>query len=153
VVLPPDDRPDPAKGEISSVPTRVPVPETRASEPTILVADLAPPIAVADVAPATLVEDMAAARTAVSAVVATQAAAPPTTDIASASRELAVSDVRKDAVAAFSDVEEEFFRAGSEKHATAAVPKVAPESFDDLDEGYQPVGFWDRVRGKKPPTK
>ena len=26
-------------------------------------------------------------------------------------------------------------------------------TFDDLDEGYQPVGFWDRLRGKKPPKK
>jgi len=47
----------------------------------------------------------------------------------------------------FSDLEEAFFRAGHEKEAVA-------ESFDDLDEGYRPVGFWERLRGRptRPPT-
>jgi hypothetical protein len=44
------------------------------------------------------------------------------------------------------EVEEAFFRAGHEKEAPAAAPR--PESFDDLDEGYRPVGFWDRLRGR-----
>ncbi len=60
-----------------------------------------------------------------------------------------VAEVRKDAVHAFSDAEEEFFRAGQGN--TGKVPTFSPqETFDDLDEGYQPVGFWDRLRGKKP---
>jgi hypothetical protein len=53
--------------------------------------------------------------------------------------------VRRDAVA-FSDDEEAFFR-GAER--TSPAPKV--ETFDDLDEGYQPPGFWDRVFGRKKP--
>lgn len=104
-------------------------------EPSILIAE-----------PSILVGDLAAAHDAVSAAVAKPApAAPPPADAASPSRELAVSDVRRDAVA-FSEAEEAFFR-GAEK--TASVPKV--ETFDDLDEGYQPPGFWDRVFGRKKP--
>ena len=86
-------------------------------------------------------------------MVAAQVAAPPSTDIATPSRELAVAEARKDAQAAavaFSEAEEAFFRAGHEKEKvtkTASLP--APETFDDLDEGYQPVGFWDRLRGKR----
>ena len=57
-----------------------------------------------------------------------------------------MAEVRRD-TEVFSDVEEAFFRAGHEKEPAA-------ESFDDLDEGYRRVGFWDRVRGKpsRPPT-
>ena len=46
----------------------------------------------------------------------------------------------------FSDDEEAFFQAGQspEKHDPA-------ESFDDLDAGYQRLGFWDRLVGRKPP--
>ena len=73
--------------------------------------------------------------------------APPTPDTASPSRELEVSDVRRDAVA-FSEAEEAFF-SGADK--SAPVPRVHhPETFDDLDEGYQPPKFWDRVFGRKP---
>ena len=88
-----------------------------------------------------------------------QVAEPPTADIASPAQELAVSDVRKNAVA-FSEAEEAFFRAGSERPSTPKIETTGPvETFDDLDEGYRPVGFWDRLRGKKrhqtspPPTK
>jgi hypothetical protein len=52
---------------------------------------------------------------------------------------------------AFNDIEEAFFRAGHEKEAVvAAAAAPPPESFDDLDEGYRPVGFWDRLRGRSP---
>ena len=129
--IPDDDRPDPTKGEIRTAPAAPPATVPALTEPSILVADLA------------------AAHTAVSAAASAQVEAPASADIASASRELVVADVRKDALTAFSDVEEEFFRAGAEKATKAPVAPVV-ESFDDLDEGYQPVGFWDRLRGKKP---
>ena len=59
------------------------------------------------------------------------------------------AEVRKDAVA-FSDAEEAFFRAGSERPSTPKIEITAPvETFDDLDADYKPVGFWDRLRGKK----
>jgi len=75
--------------------------------------------------------------------------AKPPADAASASRELEVSQTRKDAVA-FSDDEEAFFKR-AESHSVMT-PKF--DSFDDLDEGYEPPKFWDRVFGrKKPPTK
>ena len=45
----------------------------------------------------------------------------------------------------FSDDEEAFFRAGQEP--TSGAPA---ESFSDLDDGYQPQSFWDRVLGRKP---
>jgi len=83
--------------------------------------------------------DLAAAHTAVAAAAIAQAAAPPTADIASPAREAVVADVRKDAVT-FSDAEEAFFRAGTEKPA-AKIEHTGPvETFDDLDEGYQPSG-------------
>ncbi|HEU4613350.1 MAG TPA: DUF4388 domain-containing protein [Kofleriaceae bacterium] len=100
--------------------------------------------------PSILVADLAAAHVAVAAAVTKPSAPPaerPPADAASASRELEVSEVRRDAVA-FSEAEEAFFR-GAEK--TAAVPRsFEPETFDDLDEGYQPPKFWDRVFGRKP---
>jgi hypothetical protein len=71
-------------------------------------------------------------------------------DAASSSKEMSVSDVRRDAIAAFTDAEEEFFSAGHDK---TAKPHGSGESFDDLDEGYQPLGFWDRVFGRRKPSK
>ncbi|MBL9017493.1 MAG: DUF4388 domain-containing protein [Myxococcales bacterium] len=128
--VPPDDRPGARNGEIASRP-KLPTAPPIGAEPSILIAD------------------MAAAHNAVAAVATAPAAAPPTPDIAKPSAELAVAEVRKDAVHAFSDAEEEFFRAGHGN--TGKVPTFTPqETFDDLDEGYQPVGFWDRLRGKKP---
>ncbi len=130
--IPPDDRPEAKTGEISTAPrAKPPVAEPRRSEPSILVGDLA------------------AAQSAVSAVVSAQAAAPVSKNIAAPAQEKIVAEVRKDAVASFSDDEEAFFRAGADR--TGKVPLLPPtETFDDLDEGYQPVGFWDRLRGKKP---
>ncbi|MEZ4366153.1 MAG: hypothetical protein R2939_07675 [Kofleriaceae bacterium] len=44
----------------------------------------------------------------------------------------------------YSDLEEAFFAAGSSPEPTEQV-----ERFEDLDEGYQPVGFWRRLLGGK----
>ncbi len=141
VEIPLDDRPEAKTGEISEGRSKPVTIQPALSEPSILV------------------NDIAAAHTAVAAIASAQVAAPPTADIASPSRELAVAEVRKDAVA-FSDAEEAFFRAGTEKPSTARIEHTAPvETFDDLDEGYKPLGFWDRLRGKNhpqtspPPTK
>ena len=82
-----------------------------------------------------------------SAVVEREVVAPPTPSIASPARDQAVAAAQHDA-AAFSDVEEDFFRTG---HDGKAAPR--PETFDDLDADYQHVGFWDRLRGKKPPRR
>ena len=49
----------------------------------------------------------------------------------------------------FDEHEEAFFNRA--ESGTNVVPKF--ESFDDLDEGYQPVGFWDRVFGRTKPKK
>jgi hypothetical protein len=49
----------------------------------------------------------------------------------------------------FSDTEEAFFRAGHDKPAG----HHDAESFDDLDEGYRPVGFWERLTGRGKPGK
>jgi hypothetical protein len=45
---------------------------------------------------------------------------------------------------AFSEDEEEFFRAGN---AMAQVDPV--ETFDDLDAGYEPRGLWQRLFGRR----
>jgi len=124
---PEDDRPEDAMGEITSPGPRATA-EPRHSEPSILVADLG------------------VIHSAVSAIAVDQAAAPATADATSAAHEAPVVAARSD-VAAFSEVEEAFFRAGHEKEAAVAAPPVV-ESFDDLDEGYRPVGFWDRLRGR-----
>jgi hypothetical protein len=100
--------------------------------------------------PSILINDLAAAHTAASAAVAKSAATPAPGDAASASKELDVATVRRDAVA-FSADEEAFFKRA--EAGTSQVPKF--ESFEDLDEGYEPTSFWSRVFGnkdkKKPP--
>ena len=98
---------------------------------------------------ATLVSDLAAVHAAASAAAAAPPAVVPGGDAASPSRELAVAEVRKDAAVAFTDVEEAFFK----KAETGPVRLPKPESFDDLDEGYEPPKFWDRVFGRKQPPK
>ncbi len=123
-------------------------------QPSILVSDS--DSAVVDVPPSgpsvlavepqtALVGDLAALHGAVSAA----AAAPPaaTVDAKSPARERDVAEVRKDANE-LSEAEEAFFRRAdhSQPH-TASTPRV--ESFDDLDEGYEPPKFWDRVFGRK----
>jgi len=50
---------------------------------------------------------------------------------------------------AFSDTEEAFFQDGHDKIAT----HHDAESFDDLDEGYRPLGFWERLTGRGKPGK
>jgi hypothetical protein len=76
----------------------------------------------------------------------------PLPDAASSSKELIVSEVRRDAVA-FTQEEEAFFKSAEHppQAHTASTPRV--ESFDDLDEGYQPPKFWDRVFGRKQPPR
>jgi hypothetical protein len=107
--------------------------------------------------PSILVADLAAAHTAIAAVAAKAAAHAPTVDAASASKELAVAEVRRDAVA-FTQEEEAFFKNDQAAHTGAVIRVDPPESFDDLDEGYEPPKFWDRVFGRKrnptePPAK
>lgn len=130
--LPVDDRPEAQAGEIASAPPPPPESAAAPDEPSVLVADLA------------------TAHAAAMAAVPAQLDAPPSTDLAEPADELAISGVRRDAVAAvtaaFTEVEEAFFRAGTEKGAAAHTAPV--EKFEDLDEGYQPLGFWDRLRGK-----
>jgi hypothetical protein len=73
----------------------------------------------------------------------------PTTEPSILVADLATRDesASKTLPAAFSETEEAFFRA----HDSGPIPAVPPtESFDDLDEGYRPVGFWGRLRGKPP---
>ena|SRR5258705_6111257 len=49
--------------------------------------------------------------------------------------------------AAFTEEEEEFFRAG-DRDAGAG---VLLDGFDDLDAGYTPRSFWDEMLGRRPP--
>jgi hypothetical protein len=103
---------------------------------------------VRDDQPSLLVADLAA----VHAAAASAARQPPPATSANAAtpaRELAVSDVHRDAALALTDAEEAFFN----KAETGPVRAVKPESFDDLDEGYEPPKFWDRVFGRKKPPK
>jgi hypothetical protein len=47
--------------------------------------------------------------------------------------------------AAFTDEEEEFFRAGVAREVAELV-----DSFEDLDAGYTPATFWHQMLGKRP---
>jgi len=132
-----DDRPGDATGEITMPRQRPPI-EVRHSEPSILIADLA------------------VAHAAVSGVFDKPAAAA-TPDAASPMHEEPVAEVLADAAevhgdaAVFSDVEEAFFSAGHSRDE--APPAPSSESFDDLDEDYRRVGFWERFRGKPGPKR
>jgi hypothetical protein len=98
--------------------------------------------------PSVLVADLAAVHAAASA--AATAPASPGGNAATPAREHVVAEVRRDASLALTDAEAAFFN----KAETGPVRMVKPESFDDLDEGYEPPKFWDRVFGrKKPPTR
>lgn len=120
-----------ATGEIGDRRVRTGVHERLTSEPSIAVE------------PSLLVSDLGAAHDAVSAAIAKPMPAAPPADMASASKELEISAVRRDAVD-LSDEEEEFFKRA--ESGTGHVPKL--DSFDDLDEDYQPPTFWDRVFGR-----
>jgi len=98
--------------------------------------------------PDSLVADLAAAHAAIAAATKRANAVPSKGDAASSSKEMLVSQVRRDAVE-FTHEEEAFFNANHSN--TNAVPKL--ESFDDLDEGYEPPKFWDRVFGRKKKPK
>ena len=65
-------------------------------------------------------------------------------DLAASPRGGQAMRVAKDA-AHFSATEEAFFKAGS---TLAQQPRAPVESFDDLDEGYQPRTFWQRLFNK-----
>jgi hypothetical protein len=94
--------------------------------------------------PSILVADLASAHAVASAAIDKAAAQPAPKDAASASRELEVAETRKDAIAA-SETEEAFFERAEANRPSQ--PHV--DSFEDLDEGYEPPGFWDRVFGRK----
>jgi hypothetical protein len=123
---PQDDRPEDATGEITS--RRAAAAQPQASEPSILVADVA------------------AVHVAASAIAGSLAGRPRPGDAASAQREAPAIAVRTDAVT-FTELDEAFFRAGHDHHDLATAPTMT-ESFDDLDEGYRPAGFWDRLLGR-----
>jgi hypothetical protein len=97
--------------------------------------------------PSMLVAELAAVHAAASAAATAPASVPG--NAATPSRELAVTEVRRDATLALTDAEAAFFN----KAETGPVRTVKPESFDDLDEGYEPPKFWDRVFGRKKPPK
>ncbi len=130
--IPADDRPALQTGEIAA--SQPVVVQRAATEPSILVADIA------------------AVQSAISAVATAQAAAPATPSIATPARETQVREVRRDATGAFTPLEENFFREGLDEAKPARVT-AASDSFDDLDDGYQPTGFWDRLLGRKPPRR
>ena len=125
---PEDDRPEDMVGEITT-PRARPAAESHQDEPSILVSDLA------------------VAHAAVSAIANEQAGAPAPAHAASPAHDARVPPGRGEGVE-FSEVEEAFFRAGHERDAAQVAAAPVVESFDDLDEGYRPVGFWDRLRGK-----
>ena len=147
-------------GEISAVPK---VATARASSASAIAAsgEIAPrsrpatapqaePPTAPAILPAILVTDLAAAHAAADRIAdqlpAASSAVPATPAPVDAPAVVAkVEQARADAIA-FSDDEERFFQSGVVK----TVPVAKQEIFKDLDSDYEPVGFWDRLRGKKP---
>jgi hypothetical protein len=107
----------------------------------------AAPAAAAAAEPSILVSDLASAHAAITTAFEKPPAPTPASlpDAASPARAHAVAEVRKDAVE-FSESEEAFFRRADH---TQPHPTVKAESFADLDEGYEPPKFWDRVFGRR----
>jgi hypothetical protein len=98
--------------------------------------------------PSILVADLASAHAAVTTAFERPTPHPqPLLDAASPAHDRAVAEVRKDATA-FSDTEEAFFRR-ADHHTQPPSNAAKPESFADLDEGYEPPKFWDRVFGRR----
>src|SRR6185437_11736221 len=109
--------------------------------------------------PSILIEDLAAAHAAAATAVTAAAGKPaprkrePTPPPHAAHGD--VARVRADAAKVaghathFTDDEEAFFQQGHEELAGAD----AHETFTDLDEGYEPQTFWERLTGKKPVKK
>ena len=92
-----------------------------------------------------LVADLKAASSAAGAHARSQASAPASPD-ASAAHGKVVDQIKRDAskaTAAFTADEEAFFQ----KEAQAA---AAADTFADLDVGYRPPTFWQRLLGRKP---
>ena len=140
----PDDRPGDRTGEITAARKKHSSVPPQNVEPTILIED----------AVSTTTADLAVAHRVVAAVAVAQVPAPKTANLAGSTADKAAAQVREDAAIAFSDAEEAFFRQGSDKEKSTSFQMTGPvETFDDLDEDYQPLGFWDRLRGKKPEKK
>jgi hypothetical protein len=138
-----------ATGEIRP---RAPSSEPVVDQPSILVGDEAPSVVVshlvAPLATDPLVADLAALHGAVSTAVAAPPAPSPG-DVRTAAREQEIAEIRKDAVA-FNELEEAFFKHADHVHSHVTAPAHV-ESFEDLDEGYEPPKFWDRVFGRRRP--
>lgn len=110
--------------------------------------------------PTIAVDAIAADAAAVAAIATAEPKAEPRARSKTAPPNLAgtphdqTADHLKHDAAAFSDSEEAFFRAHDDKHGAHPhhpnAPAIQAETFDDLDEGYQRVGFWDRLIGRKP---
>jgi DNA-binding response OmpR family regulator len=98
--------------------------------------------------PSALISDLRAAHSAASTHAKAQAAAASSPD-AGGAYDAAVQEVKHDAskaTAAFTADEEAFFQAGGHHHATA-------ETFADLDDGYRPRTFWQRLLGRGKPGR
>jgi len=131
------------------------------SEPSVEIALDAQRVPIPDDPGPAIMNDLSAVHVAVSAVAERERTRPPTIppapDLHDDSTEKEIAATRADVVAAvahaFSEDEEAFFSAGKtlEQHHHRAPPPA--ESFSDLDEGYQPLSFWDRLRGRKPVKK
>jgi hypothetical protein len=133
----------------SAPPETVSAPSQAPATGEIAQRDPSPSAATAAAAePSILVADLASAHAAITTAFERPTPPPkPLPDAASPARDRAVAEVRKDATA-FSETEEAFFRRAD--HPTQPPPTAAkPESFADLDEGYEPPKFWDRVFGRR----
>jgi CheY-like chemotaxis protein len=111
--------------------------------------------------PSILIADLAAAQQSATAAVKSAGAAsgPDVSGSQAGNRATEVAGQVGEVAArgrdVFTDDEEAFFAAGKELEQKAPPPV---ESFDDLDTGYQPRGFWQRLfskgpRGEPPPAQ
>jgi hypothetical protein len=177
---PVDDRPGDTTGEIT-MPRQRPQVRIRYSEPSILVADLgleetdddeaatpdpdaqpsgpavaSPAVASPAVSSPAVASPAVASPAVASPAVASPASTPPastppagTPAAAPAAAAASGAAATARASGSFTATEEAFFDAGRDRDS--GVQPAIHESFDDLDEDYRPVGFWERLRGRLNP--
>jgi hypothetical protein len=110
-----------------------------------------PAVASPTVASPAVASPAVASPTVASPAVASPASTPPAGTPAAAPAAAAASGAAPKARASgsFTATEQAFFDAGRDRDS--GVQPAIHESFDDLDEDYRPVGFWERLRGKLNP--
>jgi hypothetical protein len=152
---PPPPEPEPAPAPTAAAPEPVPVAAPISERDTAKLPQLSMTAPAEAPAEPAVLTDLAAASAAIARIAEREhKRAASSSDATTQARAAEVAAVRADAAAAhahaahFTDDEEAFFKDGHRDHAAPPA-----ESFADLDEGYRPPTFWDRLLGRRNPQQ